>query len=205
MYKRQGHEQSFAQVIFTLTNITAQKKAEGVLQRYTERMNFVHQIDVAILAAQSIPEIAQAVLARLQNLIPYTEAVVVLFDMPAQKVSYIAGQNYLVDPNRKFPIAAWDTIDLLAQGQVFHASDLQGAAQLSPLLQNIRNQGGRSLFVVPLHAPQELLGAIGLISAEPGAFTPEHIEIVEQIAMPVAIAIQNTNLFEAERLSLIHI
>ena len=197
-----GHEQSFAQVIFTLTNITAQKKAEGVLQRYTERMNFVHQIDVAILAAQSIPEIAQAVLARLQNLIPYTEAVVVLFDMPAQKVSYIAGQNYLVDPNRKFPIAAWDTIDLLAQGQVFHASDLQGAAQLSPLLQNIRNQGGRSLFVVPLHAPQELLGAIGLISAEPGAFTPEHIEIVEQIAMPVAIAIQNTNLFEAERMAL---
>lgn len=153
-------------------------------------MNFVHQIDVAILAAQSIPEIAQAVLVRLQNLIPFTEAVVVLFDMSEQEVSYVAGQNYHVDPHRKFPIAAWDTVDLLAQGQVFNVSDLQGAAQLSQLLQNIRNQGGRSMFVVPLLALQELVGAIGVISSEPDVFTQEHIEIVEQIAMPVAIAIK---------------
>ncbi len=196
-----GNELSFAQVIFTLTNITSQKKAEEVLQRYTERLNFVHQIDVAILAAQSIPEIAQAVLARLQNLIPFSEAVVVLFNMPEHEVSYVAGQNYLVDPNRKFPIDAWDTVDLLVQGKVFHISDLQDAVQPSQLLQNIRNQGGRSLFVVPLHTPQELLGAIGLISSEPGVFTQDHIEIVEQIAVPVAVAIQNTNLFEAERLA----
>jgi len=196
-----GHEQTYQHIITSVTNITPQKEAEAIQRQYVERLNIIHQIDIAILAADSMSDIASVTLRLLHELVPFTEAQVTLFDLAEGEVHYIAdsSQSGLLD--RRFPISFWDSVHELMRGAVFYYDDLQAEGELSLLIEHIRRAGGRSLFIVPLRAQGELVGAVGAISTEAGAFSAAHVEIVQQIAAPLAIAIQNARLFEAEKIA----
>ncbi len=54
----------------------------------------------------------------------------------------------------------------------------------------------RSLLGVPLIGKTEVLGAIVVARAEPGAFPPRHVEILRTFADQAVIAIENSRLFE---------
>jgi GAF domain-containing protein/HAMP domain-containing protein len=54
----------------------------------------------------------------------------------------------------------------------------------------------RSLLAVPLMGKSEVMGAIVVARAEPGAFPPRHVEILRTFADQAVIAIENSRLFE---------
>ncbi len=62
-------------------DVTQQRQAEIVLQRYAERLKTLHQIDQAILAAQSPQQIAEAALERIAQLVPCERASLVAFEL----------------------------------------------------------------------------------------------------------------------------
>jgi GAF domain-containing protein len=57
----------------------------------------------------------------------------------------------------------------------------------------------RSILCVPLIAKGEVIGAIELLNKQGGTFTPDDLRLVESIAAPVAIAIQNARLHQQLR------
>ena len=56
-----------------------QAQAES-LRRSAHRLETLHEIDRAILAAESVPEMARAALRRMEQIVPSGEAFVVVFD-----------------------------------------------------------------------------------------------------------------------------
>src|SRR5258708_28687268 len=60
-------------VISNYRDITERKRTEEALRQYTTRLEIRHEIDEAILAAQSLEEIAVAVLNCLTGLVPQPE------------------------------------------------------------------------------------------------------------------------------------
>ena len=54
----------------------------------------------------------------------------------------------------------------------------------------------RNWMGVPLFAAQKVIGLYGVGKAEPGAFTPHHVQLTEALAPHAAIAIQKARLFE---------
>jgi len=71
--------------VSVVRDITERKQAEEALHRYTERLRILHEIDRAILAAQSPEEIAQTSLQYIRQLVSCTRVSVMVFDFEAHE------------------------------------------------------------------------------------------------------------------------
>ncbi len=183
-------------------DITARKRDEEKLRHSTERLQILRQIDRAILAAESPEVIAQVALGHLHRLIPYTQASVVELDLVAD-----TGRLFVVDQSKAttpssgpYPLKqVKPIIDRLKQGGVHLVQDMADLAEPSPLEQRLRASGLRSYLSLPLFIQKELIGSLNLASDKPGFFSLEQVEIVDEIATSLAIAIQQARLYEQAR------
>ncbi len=74
-----------------VTDITERKQAEDRLRRSAERLQVLHDLDQAILAARSPAEIGRAALGRLRRMVPCQRCTIVLFDLGRGQAQMIAG------------------------------------------------------------------------------------------------------------------
>jgi len=180
-------------------DITELKQAEKTLRRYAQRLEVMQIIDRAILAAQSLEEIARATLDNIRQLVSYRRASVVTFDMEAQEATVIAvygpGETS-VDAGARPPLDAFGNLEGLWQGQVRVIEDVANLPQLSPMEHALRQEGVCSYIAVPLLAQGELIGALNLGAGRPEAFDENHIEIASEVADVLAVAIQQARLHE---------
>jgi PAS domain S-box-containing protein len=193
----EGHMTGYVSVI---RDISRRKQAEEALQRYAERLQILHEVDRAILAAQSLEAIAQAALSYIRRLLVQCQtAIVILFDLEARHgevlATSFAGEADL-EAGGHIPLEMLEDIEDFRQGKVHVIQDTQAASQLSPLIQTLRDGGVRSFVGVPLIVQDELVGSLNLGSDQPGGFAPEHIDIAREVASSLAIAIQQARLFE---------
>jgi len=152
------------------TRAESQRTAE-VLRSYAERLETLHQIDRAIVEARSPEAIAQATLDRIGQLVPSRYARIVSFGAEPDPPLALAAHT---DPDAGVPHAASPPAEA-------SADDAQ--AEIN----------------IPLTAQGELIGALQMELRGGGAFTPEQIETVYEVATPLAVAIQNARLHEQLR------
>jgi PAS domain S-box-containing protein len=180
-----------------VTDITERKRAEDRLRRSAERLGVLHDLDQAILAARSPTEIGRAALGRLRRMVPCHRCTIVLFDLGRGQAQLIAGYadgNTL--PATTLPLDALSPIDVLHHGTVRNIEDLSAVEVLPTVLHQLRSEGVRSVLSVPLLVDGEAIGEVNLGARTPGAFDNEHRDIANEIATPLAIAIQHARLRE---------
>jgi PAS domain S-box-containing protein len=186
-----------------LSTALERKRTEEVLQRYVLRLEFLQKIDRVILAAQSPGEIADAALRHvLQLLVPCQRASVALFDFEADEAVLLAasaeGETRL-GPGEHIPLEAYGDVASLRQGQYQLVDDLQVAERRSLTDEQLLAEGLRSIVRLPLLCRGELSGCLCLGAAAPQAFSTEQVETARQLAVSLAIAIQNARLFDQVR------
>lgn len=76
--------------------------------------------------------------------------------------------------------------------------DLRTFADARPRL-DLDRFPARAFLGVPLQTGEEFIGTLELVAYQPGAFTEEHLRLLEAIAAQAAIAIHNVRLYEATR------
>jgi len=74
--------------------------------------------------------------------------------------------------------------------------DLRDFTGARPRL-NLERFPARAFLGVPLQTREEFIGTLELVAYRPGAFTEEHLRLLEAIAAQAAIAIHNVRLYEA--------
>lgn len=184
------------------------RAVEDGLHRQTQqqagRLRILRRIDRAILAAQSVEEIATATLEWLAQLVPYSLADVNLYNAVEDTFEIIAsrpaGQSK-IRLGTRLPLAQTSlNIEAFRAGQHQQVEDYLTRPNIPAQLQRmLAATETRASLAVPLIAGGKLIGTLGLGRREPGAFSAEHIEIVREVAAPLAIAIQQTQLRAAER------
>jgi len=183
--------------------IAERLQAEEALRRYADRLRILHEIDQAILAAQSPEDIARAALSHVRRLIPCMSASVIRFDFLAGEIFYYATDRS--DEARslegtRFPLkGAEQWIDELRRGRSHTVEDTLSLSPQPAALEILVAHGLRSYIIVPLAAQHEFIGALTLGADRPGAFDEEDLAIIRGVAGPLAIAIQNARLYEAEQ------
>ncbi len=175
------------------------------LRRYAERLKILHEIDQAILAAQSPEAIADAALRGIWQLIPYRRATVGLFDFGGKEFRVLAAHTLGSNPissGTRLPLESLGDIDhmldVLRQGRV-HRLELRSLSAPSPVIQAVLAEGILELSVVPLIVQGELIGSFSLGEESTQALTAEHIEIAREVADQLAVAIQQARLREELR------
>ncbi len=184
-----------------LRDITERKSVEESLHRYSGRLQVLHEIDRAILAAQSPEGIAQAALHHMQQLTPCYWASVTLFDFDVHEAAVLAAHaagETKMRTGTRLPLESFDfgNIRFLGQGTVHLVEDIETLSPLAPVIQTLKAEGLRSYINVPLITQGRLMGALNLGGRSPGIFTAEHVEIAREVADLLAVAIRQAHLYE---------
>ncbi len=182
--------------------VTELRRVQSSLRQYASRLRALHQIDQAILSAQSVQDIAQAALARLPQMIDCVRASVMLFDFESHKVSllaaYTAGSQSHTDEGWQATLAkGWaELVQKLQRGEHIVVEDVGTLPLDSPLMATERAPGIRTLLLQPLRVKGTLLGVLTLGLSGPGRVANQSIGLANELAVQLAIAIQQARLHQ---------
>ncbi len=182
--------------------VTDLRRVQSSLRQYASRLRTLHQIDQRILAAQSVEEIARAALARVPQMIDCLRASVMLFDFETHEVSllaaYTAGSQSHTDEGWRATLTReWAVlVQNLQRGEHVVVEDIEGLPPDSPLMATERATGIRTLLLQPLLVKDTLLGALTLGLAGPGRVATQSIGLANELAVQLAIAIQQARLHQ---------
>ena len=177
-------------------DVTERKKAEEALFRFNQRLKHLQQTDRAILAAHSIEDIANAAVARVHELVPSRRASVVVFDA-ATGLGRIVGlrtSGYTqAEMGSEVPLGVFGSLDQLRQGRAHIVPDVDQIAG-DETVSRLQREGVQSFVNIPLVADSTLIGTLNLGSEKVGAFSTEHVEIAQEVANSLAVAIRHAQL-----------
>jgi PAS domain S-box-containing protein len=182
-------------------DVTEQIRVEGALRNYAGRLSMLREIDQATLSVQPPQTIAQAALQRIGQLVPCMTSSVTIFDFEAHEAATLilyhgATETRSAETVRLSLEGAEDIIAALRQGQVQMVDDVLSLDPLLPAIQIRVATDMRSYISAPLLAKGELIGALNLGTDKSGVFTPEHVEIVREVAVELAVVFQQARLRE---------
>jgi PAS domain S-box-containing protein len=190
-----GKDGALVGTVGMVTDITERKRTEEQLRRSADRLGMLHDMDQAILAAQSPAEVGRAALGRMRRMVPCQRCTVVLFDFDRGQAELIAGYSGGVQlAGAHLSIAEFSPAEVLQRGSVRYVEDLAAMTDPPPLLRQLLAEGLRSVLSSPLMVEGEVIGEINLAASAPAAFDVEHQDIALEIATPLAIAIQHARL-----------
>jgi PAS domain S-box-containing protein len=192
-----GRDGALVGTVGMVTDITERKQAEEQLRRSADRLAMLHDLDQAILAAQSPGEIANAALTRMRRMVSCQRCTITLFDFDSRQAHLIAGYaggSRL--PSATMPLSDLAPAEVLQHAGVRFTEDLSAIKEPSGIERLLIAEGQRSVLTVPLLVQGETIGEIRVAASSPSAFNAEHRDIALEIATPLAVAIQQARLRE---------
>ena len=184
----------------TFRDNTERRQAEETLRRDATRLEILHEVDEAILAAQSLRAIATAALRHLPALVDCSRASVVQFNFETDAFTVLGAYEdepgLGPPPGADIPLSAYGDIDDLKEGKTRIVEDVLLLSVIPEKFQSLSRSGLRSLLNVPLMAEGILLGTLNLSSRNPSAFGEETAEIANELAEVMALAMRHTNLHD---------
>jgi PAS domain S-box-containing protein len=180
-----------------LRDVTERNTAERTRLQYVKRLELLSAIDRAMLAATSADTIASAAVAQIGQLFPAMRVSIALFDR-LKSVSYVSAiwsrRPTSVGIGTTFPMLDDLTTGIL-DGKSYVTSDL-GVAPPTKMHRALYREGVRSYLRVPLRAPTEVIGSLNISSDQLTRFTADQIDVAQEIADRLAVAIKNAQLFD---------
>ncbi|MFQ5420626.1 MAG: histidine kinase N-terminal 7TM domain-containing protein, partial [Anaerolineae bacterium] len=190
--------------ILTLHDISESKKNQADLTRSTERLQLAQEIDRAILTRQVPNEIAETALHYLRQLVPVVNrASVLTFDFETGQATILAADtdaDTKLSSNQKVPLASLPMMADLAQNKYHLVNDVDTLVSIGPIGQKLAQEGIKTFLHVPLLIQDQLIGSLNFGSEKANAFSDANIEMAQEIANSLAIAIHQARLSEQTHL-----
>ena len=185
--------------LVVVVDVTDLKQAQLALGRYSERLSILHEIDQAIIGAQTPLAIAEPAMRRLRELLEVPRAIVNIFDLAANEAEWLVAvgrHRAHVGPGVRYSMEFMGDVDSLRRGelQVLDTTTLPPGFEVDALLKS----GVHEYMVVPMIANGELIGGLSFGGA-PGQFSAEQIGMAREVAAQLAIGIAHTRLYERVR------
>ena len=177
-------------------DVTEHQQTQRHLAHYAARLDLLHEIDKAVIAADEPLAIAERAIRRLRELLQVPRAIVNLFDLASNEAEWLvaAGRHRVHQgPGVRFSMEFMGDLDGLRRGelQVLDTARLPSGPEVDALL----GSGVHTYMVVPMIAKGELIGGLSF-GGEPGEFSVDQISMAREVAAQLAIAIAQARLYE---------
>lgn len=172
------------------------KQAETALRRSAQRLEGLHTIDRAILAAQSSLELTQQALVQMRRLLPYQQAFVLVLNSIEQKAEIIASTGE-APGSGAHQILALETLGV--EGEELLASSCTSDATVGrqPCPQELANfvpEPTGNCVRLPLEVENTLMGELVLFLSPGAPFIRESEAIAQEVAAQLAVALHQQHL-----------
>lgn len=187
-------------LVLDCQDVTKRKQAEDSLMHYSERLASIQEMEKAV-AAQSPVAIAQAALMHIYSLIPCQQVTAIVQDklQTFKPLAVVINDASDSKETKKIDWHEFEAAEALWRDEIIVQDDITATFPLTKFEQNLFDLGVRSYMIIPLVVQVRVIGALHLAKAEVGAFSAEEIRIAYEVANPMAVAIEQAQLFQAER------
>ncbi|MFN2227661.1 MAG: GAF domain-containing protein, partial [Anaerolineae bacterium] len=160
--------------------------SEAAERQNLSRLEILHTIDRAILAAHSCQEIAAAALDALRDLLGADlRANVILSEQNSEESTVLASSvpdDPLLPVGTHVTLAEIYELGVLSKKGVVYLDDAAIKSSTLALVEQLREGGIRSVMMVPIVLQDQIAGTLNLGSSSPGAFRPEYEGITIEVA-----------------------
>ena len=165
------------------------------LRRAAARLSLIHEIDRAILAAESTSEIADRVVERLRQLAGADRVAVSAIDTARGILTVLAFSQDAeaggFTPGMEVPLEGLVEPRILEAHEIVVYRDLVASAVDRPGLRSAADVGYRAAVLVPLLAGGRLVGLLSLAGHDQGVASDDNVAIATEVAAQLAIAIDH--------------
>lgn len=181
-----------------LMDITERREAELALQHSARRLESMHDIDLAILAARSPKEIAAAALRRLRQLIPAERAAIVAFHPATGDGEYVAVDS---DPGLEHAESGRAQVGTFLPGELersrtLYLPDLASSGERSPVIDRLLRHGVRTMLICSFTIEENLVAQLALSSLTVDAFSAQDREVAAEVAGVLGVVLHQARLRE---------
>jgi len=174
------------------------KKAEDVLRQRSQRLSVLPEISLDLGERLDIESLTKNILARTVTALEAGNGYLLVLN-PDSTVSVQAHEHQDTSPWTQPEMLA----RLTAQGLVAQVV----ASRKNLIIENTAEYPGwpqsdprpQAAAVVPMLGRRDVLGVMILVHSRPGHFKNEHLTLLQAIASQAAIAVENAQLYSAER------
>jgi len=173
-------------------------RKELALER--DRLRVLHEITNALVSKLSPDELFAAISGQLDRIIPHSSASIALYDREADELQLyslqIRGENRTADIPKRVPLAGTPLEQAISTRRPVVIDNIDLAGFTPEIRDVMADHGVRAMCCVPLFTPNNTLGFLNLTRMEAEAFTPEDLKLLSQVAGQIAIALENSLIYQ---------
>lgn len=181
-------------------DVTGQKQTEADLQRRVAQLDLIYRASQAFISTLDLEEVLRLLLQEVIRLLDVSGASVWLADA---KGEFAAHQ--WVSHNGECAIASnldnyrpW-VMRVVEDGQSLVISDMLESGRDARAIEASERSEMRACLLTPLKVKDHVIGVLHLIDRCPARFTMDDVTLLESLAAPAAIALDNARLFDEAR------
>jgi formate hydrogenlyase transcriptional activator len=186
-------------------NFERARKAEREARRHFDRLGLVLRINNAVVSQLDLRELLQVVSRSLREVVRNDTTGVALYEPESDKLRLVMTdfpeQMELVEESYLVPLEGSVMGLAFTSGEPVFLDEYDLKRFPSDFTMRSYDAGLRSCGNIPLIARGRKLGALGVASKRPNAFSAEDIELICQSANQIAIAVDNALNFERARVA----
>ena len=178
------------------------RSAQQQLTRERDRLRLLLEVNNAVVSRLNLTDVFASVSACLQRVIPHKFCGLLLYEPETRRflehIPHKAGQDICVEAGEADPVCASSPPGIAIatrQTALFDEAQLTALAATSARAAWVLAQGVRSFCSIPLRSHDRILGTLNVGADSPDAFSPDDLELLNQVAQQIGIAVENALAF----------
>jgi formate hydrogenlyase transcriptional activator len=168
------------------TDITERKKAEAAL---------LLEISMVLLSNLDVRKLFTAISATLHRIMPHEYASLALYGPESKDLRLLSLEHPETEAalGKEMLSPAQEALAgrVMNSRQPLVLDDLESSGVRFTATDRLKAEGVRSACFLPLITQDRVLGTLNLVSRQKDAFDPKHVDLLQQVAGHVAIALDN--------------
>jgi formate hydrogenlyase transcriptional activator len=181
-------------------NFESSQAYQKQLARERDRLQVLLDINNVLVSTRDIAAVFRGIVSSLKPVIQHDYTSLALFDSSSGllKIHALDFPKIFAAPRNEFTVALENSPSgqCFSSGQVLIVRGAELDRYSLDAMRVLREEGVQVLCCVPLSAQGRTLGTINLASKNPDAFSAPDVELLQQVAVQVAIALENALAFK---------
>src|SRR6266446_6508081 len=181
-------------------NFETSQAYQSQLARERDRLQVLLEINNVLITSREVPELFRGIVKTLERVIHHDYTSLALLDSQSGLLKIHAldfpGDQSLIKQEITVPRDTSPSGQAIASGQPFLARGADIDRFQNEIIRSLRTSGVQAMCCVPLITHGEAFGTLNVATRRNDAFSPQDVELLQQVAAQIAIAVENALAFK---------
>jgi formate hydrogenlyase transcriptional activator len=181
-------------------NLETSQAYHAQLARERDRLRVLLEVNNVLVTSLELPELFRGILSTLQRVIHHDYTSLALLDPSTGLLKIYAldfpGRHGLIKPELTIPRESSPAGRAIVENRTLISRGNEMDQYSSEIVRILRAEGIQIICCIPLSNRGRTFGTLNLASRRPDGFAPADIELVQQVAAQIAIAVENALAFK---------